>query len=60
MQELRERLTNVLNRLSGVQQVMVDIASKIVNVQFDESVVAVEQILKRLNEAGFPATVVSG
>ncbi|MGQ9488334.1 MAG: heavy-metal-associated domain-containing protein [Armatimonadota bacterium] len=53
-------ITNALNRLSGVQQVTVDIAGKTVNVQFDESVVAVEQILQRLDEAGFPATVVSG
>lgn len=53
-------ITNALNRLSGVQQVTVDIASKMVHVQFDESVVAVEQIRQRLDEAGFPATVVSG
>lgn len=53
-------ITNALNRLGGVQQVTVDIASKMVNVQFDEAVIAVEQILQRLDEAGFPATVVSG
>ncbi|MEJ5252260.1 MAG: heavy-metal-associated domain-containing protein [Chthonomonadetes bacterium] len=53
-------ITNALNRLSGVQQVTVDIAGKLVDVQFDEAQVSIEQILQRLDDAGFPATVVFG
>ncbi len=53
-------ITNALNRLGGVQQVTVDIAGKLVDVQFDEAQVSIEQILQRLDDAGFPATVVSG
>jgi len=53
-------ITNALSKLDGVQQVVVDIAGKMVDVHFDETKVAIEQILRRLDDAGFPATVVSG
>ncbi len=52
-------ITRALGGLDGVQQVNVDITAKTVDVQFDENRLAVEQILHRLDDAGFPATVVS-
>lgn len=52
-------ITNALSKLNGVQQVTVDVPAKMVEVHFEESEVTVEAILQRLDEAGFPATVVS-
>lgn len=52
-------ITNALSKLDGVQQVTVDIAAKMVDVQYEESKVTIEAILQRLDQAGFPATVVA-
>lgn len=52
-------ITNALSKLNGVQQVTVDVPTKMVEVHFEEDKVTVEAVLQRLDEAGFPATVVS-
>lgn len=52
-------ITNALSKLNGVQQVTVDVPTKMVEVHFEEDKVTTEAILQRLDEAGFPATVVS-
>ncbi len=52
-------ITNALGKLDGVQQVTVDIATKMVDVQFEEDKVTVQAILQRLDDAGFPAMVAS-
>ena len=52
-------ITNALSKLDGVQQVAVDIATKMVDVQFEADKVTVQAILQRLDDAGFPATVAS-
>lgn len=52
-------ITNALSKLDGVQQVTVDIATKMVDVQYEEGMVELDTILQRLDAAGFPATVVS-
>lgn len=52
-------ITNALSKLDGIQQVAVDVPTKMVEVHFEEDKVTVEAILQRLDEAGFPATVVS-
>ncbi len=52
-------ITNALQGLDGLQRVSVDIPTKTVDVQFDEDRLTLEQILQRLDEAGFPATVAS-
>lgn len=51
-------ITNALSKLNGVQQVTVDVATKMVEVHFEEDKVTVEAVLQRLDEAGFPAAVV--
>ncbi|GIV19805.1 MAG: hypothetical protein KatS3mg023_1556 [Armatimonadota bacterium] len=51
-------ITNALSKLDGVQQVAVDVATKTVEVQFEEGKVTLDAILQRLDAAGFPATVV--
>ncbi|GIV14729.1 MAG: hypothetical protein KatS3mg022_0164 [Armatimonadota bacterium] len=51
-------ITNALGKLDGVQQVAVDIATKMVDVQYEDGKVTVDAILQRLDAAGFPATVV--
>lgn len=51
-------ITNALSKLDGVRQVTVDVPTKMVEVHFEEDKVTVEAILQRLDEAGFPATVV--
>ena len=56
-QSCANAITNALGKLEGVQQVSVDIASKMVEVQFEEIRVTVDTILQRLDAAGFPATV---
>lgn len=58
-QSCANAITNALGKLEGVQQVSVDIAGKMVEVQFEEGRVTVDTILQRLDAAGFPATVVS-
>jgi copper chaperone CopZ len=50
-------ITNALNKLDGVQQVAVDIATKTVEVQFEGNRVTIDAILHRLDAAGFPAQV---
>jgi copper chaperone CopZ len=57
-QSCANAITNALGKLEGVQQVSVDIAGKMVEVQFEEGRVTVDTILQRLDAAGFPATVV--
>lgn len=52
-------ITNALSKLDGVQRVAVDIATKMVDVHFEEGKVTVQAILQRLDDAGFPATVAS-
>lgn len=51
-------ITNTLGKLQGVQQVTVDVAAKIVDVQYDENLADLDTILHRLHNAGFPATKV--
>lgn len=51
-------ITNTLSKLDAVQQVTVDVATKTVEVQFEEGKVTLDAILQRLDAAGFPATVV--
>lgn len=51
-------ITNTLSKLDGVQQVTVDVATKTVEVRFEENKVTLDAILQRLDAAGFPATVV--
>lgn len=50
-------ITNSLVGMDGVQDVSVDVATKTVHVQYDENRVSLQQILQRLDEAGFPATI---
>jgi len=57
-QSCANAITNALGKLEGVQQVSVDIAGKMVEVQFEEGRVTVDTILQRLDAAGFSATVV--
>lgn len=52
-------ITNALSKLDGVQQVTVDVATKTVDVQYEESRITLDAILQRLDAAGFPATVVT-
>lgn len=52
-----QAITQALSRLSGVQRVHVDVATKRVEVHFAEAEVTLQTILERLDEAGFPATV---
>jgi copper chaperone CopZ len=58
-QSCANAITNALSRLDGVQQVTVDIATKTVDVLYEQDRVTVQAILQRLDDAGFPATVVS-
>ncbi|MCL6473571.1 MAG: heavy-metal-associated domain-containing protein [Firmicutes bacterium] len=51
-------ITNALMKVDGVQQVSVDIATKTVEVQFEENRVTMDAILHRLDAAGFPAQVI--
>ncbi len=44
-----------LGKLKGIQKVEVDIKSKQVTVQFDESALDEKAILARLDAAGYPA-----
>ncbi|MCS6830631.1 MAG: heavy-metal-associated domain-containing protein [Armatimonadota bacterium] len=51
-------ITSALSKLDGVQQVVVDVSTRTVQVQYEEGRIAVDAILQRLDAAGFPATVV--
>jgi Cu+-exporting ATPase len=51
-------ITNALNRLPGVQGASVDVATKAVEVEFNEHQLPLQAILQRLEQAGFPARVV--
>ncbi len=46
-----------LERVSGVQQVKVDYASKTVTVQFDDTVATSDQFTKATKDAGYPSTI---
>lgn len=52
-------ITNALSALDGVEQVQVDVAAKMVDLVYDESRLTLDQILQRLDDAGFPATALS-
>lgn len=52
-------ITSTLSKLDGVQRVTVDIAARTVEVHYEEGKVTLDAILQRLQEAGFPASVVS-
>ena len=45
---------NVLSHADGVRSVSVDPATKVVEVEFDESATSTEAIASRLAEAGYP------
>jgi copper chaperone CopZ len=51
-------ILNALMKVDGIQQVSVDIATKTVEVQFEENRVTADAILHRLDAAGFPAQVI--
>jgi mercuric ion binding protein len=46
-----------LERVSGVQQIKVDYASKTVTVQFDDTVATPDKLTKATKDAGYPSTV---
>jgi copper chaperone len=52
-------ITNALTPITGVRQVKVDIPSKQVRVDFDESKVSVEQMKDVLNEEDYPVESVA-
>lgn len=49
-----------LERVSGVQQVEVDYASKTATVQFDNTVATPNQLTKATKDAGYPSTAKGG
>jgi copper chaperone len=51
-------ILNALHKLDGVQQVTVEVATKTVEVRFEDSKVTLDAILQRLDAAGFPARVI--
>jgi copper chaperone len=52
-------ITNALTPITGVRQVKVDIPSKQVRVDFDESKVSIEQMKDVLNEEDYPVESVA-
>ena len=52
-------ITNALTPMTGVRQVKVDIPSKQVHVDFDESQVSVDQMKDVLNEEDYPVESVA-
>lgn len=46
-----------LERVSGVQQVTVDYASKTATVQFDDTITTADKLTKAIKDAGYPSVV---
>jgi mercuric ion binding protein len=46
-----------LERVSGVQQVTVDYASKSATVQFDDAIATADKLTEATGNAGYPSTV---
>lgn len=53
-------IQRTLSPVGGISAVEVDVDSKTVTVQHDAELVSVENLLTRLEHAGFPATVAEG
>lgn len=51
---------NALERVSGVQQVTVDYASKTATVHFDDAIVSAGKLTEATQTAGYPSTVRAG
>ena len=50
-------IQRALGRLAGVQSVSVDVDSKDVHVEYDESVVQPGKVLEKLSNAGYDSTL---
>ena len=46
-----------IERVSGVQKVRVDYASKTATVQFDDTIATADKLTKATKDAGYPSTV---
>jgi mercuric ion binding protein len=46
-----------LERVSGVQQVTVDYASKTATVQFDDAITTADKLTEATKNAGYPSTI---
>jgi Cu+-exporting ATPase len=50
-------IQRALGRLDGVQNVSVDVPSKIIQVQYDEGLVDTHQVLVKLSNAGYDSVL---